>query len=217
MNKSHAIAALLLLVTVPLSNCGDSQQKRTSNQSIVLLCERADDVAVRFWYLPRDTDNTPGPLILLPTSSQDPRLDTRPNWILYVSLSNLHNVVRVLAQSNLEWKESGSPQTLVVDGLQLPQVGHTMEIAISYPNGSATARVQEERVCGMLSDVYDGLLSPAARESMAFWTGNVDCVMKPYRQAPSSNKVSRQLLINAAVSMGRRNTQLRPTWIENKG
>jgi hypothetical protein len=187
MNKTRSMAGLFISVVAWLSGCAHTTVQGNPSQSVLERCEAADDVALRFWYLPPDTNSSPGPLILLPVSSQDPRLDTRPGWSLYVSLSDLHDVVRTLARSHLEWKESSAPEQLVVDPLQLPQLDrHTMEVAISYPNGSATARVKTDRICPLLSDVYSALVSPKARESMALWTGNVDCVMKPYQSSSST-------------------------------
>jgi len=184
MSKVKSMVGLVILLAAWLSNCANAIAQGKSSQSVLERGELAEDVAVRFWYLPPDTDSSPGPLILLPVSSQDPRLDTRPAWVLYASLSDLHNVVRVLAQSHLDWKESKASKQLVVDPTQLPQLDrHTMEVVISYPNGSATARVKTDRICPLLSDVYSALVSVKARESMAFWTGNVDCVMKPYQSS----------------------------------
>ena len=57
------------------------------------------------------------------------------------------------------------PEKLIVDPRKLPQLdGHTMEIAVSYPNGSATTRIKTDQICPLLSDAYDGLISPKARE-----------------------------------------------------
>jgi hypothetical protein len=181
---SKLIAASLVLILASLPCCQHEPKQRTADQSVVEHCETAEDIAVRFWYLPPNTDSTPGPLILLPASSQDPRLDTRPAWVLYVSLSDLHSVVRVLAQSRLEWRESSAAKQLVVDPFQLPRLDRqTMEIAMSYPNRSAKTELKAERICPLLSRAYGALVSPKARETMAFWTGNVGCVMKLYQSS----------------------------------
>jgi hypothetical protein len=180
MQKS--IAGSFLLAMALLSTYVHAAATGKADQSVLQHCEVAEDVAIRFWYLPPDADLTPGPLIFLPVSSQDPRLDTRPAWVLYVSLADLHNVVRVLDRSHLEWKESSVPEKLIVDPLQLPQLdGHTMEIAVSYPNGSAITNVKTERVHPVIASVYCALVSAKARESMTVWSGNVDCVAKSYQ------------------------------------
>ena len=185
ISEAKSTAGLLLFVLASLLSCTHAPTQGTTDHSVVQRCEVAEDVAIRFWYLPPGTDSTPGPLILLPASSQDPRLDTRPAWVLYASLSDLHRIARILGQSHLEWKESDAPRQLLVDPLQLPQLDRqTMEIAMSFPSGSATAELKTERICPLLSSVYGSLVSPKARESMAFWTGNVGCVMKPYQVSP---------------------------------
>jgi len=185
MSASKSTRGLLFLILASLSSCRHAPTQGTTDQSVVQRCEVAEDVAIRFWHLPPDTDSAPGPLILLPASSQDPRLDTRPAWVLYVSLSDLHRVVRILAQTHLEWKESNAPKQLVVDPLQLPQLDRqAIEIAMSYPSGSATAELKTEQICPLLSSVYGSLVSPKARESMAFWTGNVGCVVKSHQVSP---------------------------------
>jgi hypothetical protein len=176
MRNERAVAGFALVAMTFLSLYANAVALVTASQSVLNRCESEDDVAIRLWYLPSDSNSTQGPLILLPTSSQDPRLDTRPAWILYVSLGEIHNVVRVLAQSNLRWKESSIPRKLVVDPLQLPHLGpHTMEIAVSYPTGSAIAEVTGDRVQPLIFKAYCALSSPKARESMAVWTGPMDC------------------------------------------
>jgi hypothetical protein len=184
--RTKLVTGFLIVTFGCVTNCPHIVAQKKTNQAVLDQSEVVDDVTVRFWYLPQDVDFSAGPLIFLPASSQDPQLDTRPTWILYVSLSDLHNVVRVLAQSHLEWKESSTPQKLVVESVQLPQLHRqTMEIAISNPNGSATTEIKtEERVCSVLADVYGAVQSPKARESMAFWAANVKCVMKPYQSTP---------------------------------
>ena len=99
MRMQKSIAGSFLLAVALLSTYVRAEGSGKADQSVRQHCEVAEDVAIRFWYLPPDNDLTPGPLIFLPVSSQDPRLDTRPAWVLYVSLSDLHNVVRVLDQS----------------------------------------------------------------------------------------------------------------------
>jgi hypothetical protein len=188
MKNRKCVARLMLLALSSLSACGTRQLPQGSApQTVLELCEVAEDVGVRFWYLPPNTNASPGPLIFLPVSSQDPRLDSRLAWVLYVSASDLHKVVRVLERSRLEWNESNISKQLIVDPLQLPRIDrHTMEIAVTYINGSATSEPKAERICPLLSNVYAALGSSKAREAMAFWTGNVGCVMQPYQSSPPS-------------------------------
>jgi hypothetical protein len=180
-------AVLVLLTVAPcLSSCRRTHTHEMRSQALLQRCESANDVAIRFFYSPH-SELAPGPLILLPASSQDPRLNTRPAWILYVSLEDLHRVVHVLDESHLEWKESAFPKQLVVDPLQLPHLdSQTMEISVSYPQGSGVAEIKTGRWCPLLSNVYGALDAAKARENMSIWTG-VDCVTKPSQKSVSPN------------------------------
>jgi len=181
MNKPKFLIPVLLLAAVAYGVVHGQPKPQTGTRGSVLeRCEQADDVAVRFYYNPmvNEPNFAPGPVIFLPVSSQDPRLGTRPGWSLYITLAELRGVLRVLSQSNLEWKESSSPMRLVVDPFDLPAGHHdSMQIAISCPSGSATAEVEARKVCPLLSEVYGSQGNPKAREAFAHWTGSVNCVV----------------------------------------
>lgn len=181
MNRSRLLIFLLLLAAAAFSVLQAKPASKLATQgSVVDRCEQAEDVVVRFYYNPtiNEPNLSPGPLILLPVSYQDPRLGTRPGWSLYVTLADLRNTLRVLIHANPEWKESESPKQLVVHPFDLPQPHHkSMELAISCPRGSATAEVEAGQVCSWLSKVYGALTNPKARQSFAHWTGSVSCVV----------------------------------------
>lgn len=181
MNKPKFLIPALLLAVLAFGVVHGQPKPQTGTRGSVLeRCEQADDVAVRFYYNPmvNEPNFAPGPVIFLPVSPQDPRLGTRPGWSLYITLAELRGVLRVLAQSNLGWKESSSPMRLVVDPFDLPAGHHdSMQVAISCPNGSATAELEAKKVCPLLSEVYGSLGNPKARDAFAHWTGSVDCVV----------------------------------------
>ena len=172
------IATLMLAVTVYGVLRAQSTSETGTRDSFVRGCERAEDVAVRFYYNPmiNQPNLTPGPLIFLPVSSQDPRLDTRPAWILYVTHPVLRRVLGVLIQSNVEWKGSSASIRLVVDPFDLPHAHHdSMELAVSCPSGSAKAEIDAKQVCGLLSKVSKTMTSPQARDALTFYEGTVSC------------------------------------------
>ncbi len=179
MKHSRAIALMMFLGVAELWGCQTKPAPQgAGGQSVLQRCETTDDVTVRFYYNPGPDDLSPGPLILLPASSQDPRLGTRPGWTLYLTLSDLRSVLRVLERSELKWKEFDAPKQLVVDPFQLPHLERgTMEISVSYPRGSATAELELKRVCPLLSDVYNSVSDSKSRSSMSPWVGS--CVVKP--------------------------------------
>lgn len=179
MNKAKfLIPALLVAAAVYGAACAQPNSQKGTHESIVESCERAEDAAVRFYYNPmiNQPNLSPGPLIFLPVSSQDPRLDTRPAWILYVTHRELRSVLEVLNRLNLEWKESSVPARLVVDAFDLPPGHHdSMQMAITCTTGSATAEVEAKQACGLLSQVARSLSNPKAREAMSFYAGTVSC------------------------------------------
>jgi hypothetical protein len=185
MGRAKLVSMLFVLGFVWISACTDMIARDAIGQSVLRGCQAAEDAGVRFWYDPPDQDSALTPLVLLPTSSQDPRLDSRPAWILYLSHSDLRSVFRVLAEANLKWTEFDAPQRLVVDPFQLPHISHqVMQIAISYPGGSATAEINSARIHPLMDSVYCAVSSSKARDSMAAWTGAVDCTAKEKASSP---------------------------------
>ena len=180
MRNGFILGLVLAVAACGCAGRSSVKPQRATQESVLVRCEQADDVVVRFYYSPmiNEPNLSPGPMILLPVSSQDSRVNTRPGWSMYLTLPQLRSVLRVLAQSNLEWKESSAPTRLVVDPFDLP-LGHhdSMQVAISYPSGSASAEVQASKVCPLLSEVYRTLSDPKAREAFAHWTGSVACVV----------------------------------------
>jgi hypothetical protein len=149
-----------------------------THRSVVEQCGLAEDVVVRFYYNPmiNQPNLSPGPLIVLPVSSQDPQVGTKSGWLLRITLADLHSMLRTLVQSNLECKESDSPKQLVVEPFGLPQPHHdSMQVAVSCPTGSATAEVEARQVCRLLSNVSKSLSSPTAREAVSFYGRTVSC------------------------------------------
>lgn len=179
MNKpKFLVPALLVAGTVYGAVHAQPKSQTGTRKSVVEGCGRADDVAVRFYYNPmiNQPNVSPGPLIFLPVSSQDPRLDTRPAWILYVTHPELRSVLGLLNRSNLEWKESSVPTPLVVDPFDLPPGHHdSMQVAVSCPAGSAIAEVEAKQACGLLSGLARSLSSPKARQAMSFYAASVSC------------------------------------------
>jgi hypothetical protein len=179
MNKPKSLIPMLVLSAAV---CGvlraQAAPQTGGRESVLERCERAEDVAVRFYYNPmiNQPNVSPGPLIVLPVSTQDPQVGTKSGWLLRVTLSDLRDVLRTLGQSKLDWKDSDSPKQLVVEPFGLPQPHHhTMEVAVSSPAGSATAEVDAKQACGLLSDVSKSLSSSKARNAVSFYAGTVSC------------------------------------------
>lgn len=190
MGTARTIAFTQLICLALISGCGPTSiRDRTSeHESTLVRCARAEDIVVRFWYsVPygEEPNIAAGPLILLPVSSQDTRLDTRPRWSMYVTLPELRAVIGVLNRSNLNWEESSGARRLVVDPLDLPKLGRErMEVALSCPVGSASTVLAGSQACPFLRNIYYALPDAKARDTMALWGGNVNCIM--VSQRPSS-------------------------------
>jgi hypothetical protein len=172
------IAVCLLAVAVYAGVRAQSANQTGPRGSVVERCGLADDVVVRFYYNPmiNEPNVSPGPLIILPVSSQDPQAGTKSGWLLRITLSDLRSVLQTLVQSNLEWTDSESPRQLVVRGFDLPHPHHdSMEVAVSCPAGSAKAEVEAKQVCGLLSNVSKSMSNPQARDAVTFYGGTVSC------------------------------------------
>lgn len=163
----------------------------TNPDSFLLHALKAEDVVVRFYYEPmvnEPTNISPGPLILMPVSSQDPRLGTKPAWIVFVTLTDLRRVLQVLAQAPLSWKESPSPRQLVVEPFALPNPHHdSMEVAVTTSNESATAELKASRVCNMLADLSNAITNMKARDGITFYRRTVSCLPPENRSNPGSS------------------------------
>jgi hypothetical protein len=167
-----------LLCSSLLSGQQRSTVQSGKPQSFVKRCAEDEDVVVRFYFNPlaHGEGTAHSPLIFMPVSSQDPRLDTRPAWILYITLTDLQSALNVLADRQILWKESTIPKRLVVDPVDLPEPQHdSMEIAVSSPRGSASAQVGAERTCDLLSEISDAVTNAKARESLSFYRRSVFC------------------------------------------
>lgn len=182
--------AFLLSVAVLLASCHQRPSALSDDQrsSFLQRSMKAEDVVVRFYYEP-STDEppniSPGPLILMPVSSQDPRLGTRPAWILYVTLVDLRRGLQVLGKTPLLWKGSARPKQLVVDPFDLPNPHHSsMEIAVTTSDESATAELEANHVCKLLSDLSDAVTSVKARDGIAFYRRTVSCLPPETKTSP---------------------------------
>jgi hypothetical protein len=181
VGREKLIAPLLFgLAFISVLSC---QQRPTVQsgkpQSFVERCAKDEDVVVRFYYNPlvHGEGTAHAPLILIPVSSQDPRLGTRPAWILYITLPDLRKALHVLADPQLLWKESLKPKQLVVDPFDLPEPHHdSMEIAVTSTQGSATAEIGAKRACDLLSDISNAVTNARARDSLAFYRRTVSCL-----------------------------------------
>lgn len=193
MKQAKLIVSLVFgLAFISLVSCQQrAAVQRDKPQSFVERCAQDEDVAVRFYYNPMlnepNISITPGPLILLPASSQDPRLGTRAAWILYVTIADLRNALHVLAGPQFLWKESPNPKQLVVDPFDLPQPHHdSMEIAVTSSHGSATTEIDAKRVCELLSDISNTVTNAKARDSLRFYQRTVSCLPPGTQSSPPS-------------------------------
>jgi len=184
-------AFLLGVAFLLLASCHQRPTAVSESQRGTFLTRaiKAEDVVVRFYYEPmidEPTNISPGPLILMPVSTQDPRLGTKPAWILYVTLADLRRELQVLAEEPLTWKESRRSKELVVDGFALPNPHHSsMEIAVTTSDESAIAELEASHVCKVLSDLSNAITSVKARDGIAFYRRTVSCLPPETQGGPN--------------------------------
>lgn len=138
---------------------------------------KADDVAVRFYYSPivNGSGKYHAPIVVLPVSTQDPRLGTRPELSLYVTLTDLRLIINALSNSQLHWRQSPHPTLLLVHPSQLPPQHLSMEIVVTTPEQSTTAEVEPGKICVVLEKVVNAPLDAQARDILAFYRDTVNC------------------------------------------
>jgi hypothetical protein len=181
--KYLGLAMLLAsgIAALSLGSCRPRAEPQASTQQrLIEKCEGDEDVAVRLYYDPfRPGDKLywpRPPLIFLPVSSRDPRLNTRPAWILYVTFPQLRRVLHVLENPKFSWEESDIPRKLVVDPFDLPKTHlESMEVAVACSHGSAVTRVESQNICSFLSDISGVLDNKVARDNFSFYMGTLSC------------------------------------------
>jgi hypothetical protein len=178
--------ALLLAAginSLSVGYCRSGIARETKVQSsLVGRCAEDEDVRLRFFYLDipvtdsRTVGFPPSPLVIIPASSEDPGLNTRPAWILYVAFPQLRSVMRFLENPKFSWEESSAPRKLVVDPFDLPKTHfESMEVAVSCSHGSAITRVKSQDICPFLSDVSEVLNNKLARDNFAHFMVQYSC------------------------------------------
>jgi hypothetical protein len=146
------------------------------------MCLQEHDVGVRLYYDPIVNGEATGhqPCIFLPVSSEDPRLGTRPAWILYVSFADVQKVLEYLDSQAFAWKASAAPTRIVVDAFDLPEPQHdALEIVVTCPRGSAEIQVPQARICGFISGLSKVLTDQKSRERFAHYERTINCEPEP--------------------------------------
>ena len=156
----------------------DTGLTKAKSESSLKMCLQEPDVGVRLYYNPlvNGEGTAHQPCIFLPVSSEDPRLGTRPAWILYVSFADVRKVLEYLDSQEFAWKESGAPTPIVVDAFDLPQPQHdALQIVVTCPHGSAEVQVPQARICSFVSGLSKVLTDPKSRDRFAFYERTIYC------------------------------------------
>jgi hypothetical protein len=176
-SASLSVALLLLGFSLPAVLSSGRGSKIETPQT----CATEPDVSIRLYYNPmvKGEGTAHSPCIFLPVSVEDPRLGTRPAWILYDSLSDVQAVLKLLSNQHFDWMESPDRAKLVVEPFELPQPQHTsMQIAVGCPHRSATTQVRQEQICALLSDISKLLENPKAKQSFDTYRRSVSCEVR---------------------------------------
>lgn len=187
--SAAAISSAILGVLLLAPHC--QLEAGQNHETLVGLCSQDEDIGIRLYYNPMmdGIGTAHSPMILFPASSQDPRLGTRSDWILYVTLADLRKVLHLLSQTDLSWEESASQKQIVVEAMDLPEPHHnSMQILVNCTCGSAVAELQARQVCSFLHQASRELTGPKALNSMIFYEKSVCCdsEQRPGRKIQSS-------------------------------
>jgi hypothetical protein len=156
------LVVLVALLPAPASH--SISQDTKDDKAVVFPVD--EKTAVRFFFQPDDGNYFHFPLVFRSVSQGDPRLNTAPmadeGRTVYISDSEMRQLLRGLAHSELSWTESASVQMLG----PARKLEKSQDMIITYvsANASATASVRKNKICATLKG-----LDPAIKTPRALW------------------------------------------------
>jgi hypothetical protein len=130
----------------------------------------------RIFYLPPENYFHP-PLIFRVVGENDPRLGTAPmadlGRTVYISLSEMRNLIAALADSNLSWQESKKLET--PKEIETHEMTDKMEVKLFSSSGTDRAFVDPKRLCERLAPLDAALKQPRALWEFQLFRVDYDC------------------------------------------
>lgn len=163
MSGRRSIRVCLFLFATLTSAPWTSTQ--TTDQGHALTLPAAKDTVVRFFYQPPDGEYLHHPLLFRVVKKSDPRWNTIAyldvGRTLYISLSDMQQLMTNIAHLSLQWDESAEIEPLeTVDDIKLDALG--MDITVLSAKGTAKARIERDQICETLAKLDGALLTPRA-------------------------------------------------------
>lgn len=172
--------ALAALVAV---DAGGMQSSQKPFRAFDLHLEADDKTAVRFFYQPAAGDYFHAPLVFSVIEEGNSLINTAPmreaGRTVYISLSEMSDVVQGLKRSDIVWQESGDIVTLG-SYKKLP-LFDDMEILVANSMGTAKARIAPKAICRTLKPLDAALKTPRALWEFQGFRLNYGCKVPGFK------------------------------------
>lgn len=151
-------------VALPMCAVMSWTQARQSRASELVLAFPVDEnTAVRFFYQPSG-NYFHFPLVFRAIDQKDPRPNTAAmaaeGRTVYISLSDMRQLMQELADSELMWQESDKSETF--ESFRKLEISDNMVITVASSKGTAGARLNPTKICKTLKPLDSALKVPRA-------------------------------------------------------
>jgi hypothetical protein len=162
--RKHAILRTVVLALMTTASAAVMLAQQLAYKGFVLKSPVGNDTAVRFFYY-SGGDFFQEPLIFRPVEQEDPHLNTalpaKEGWITFLAFDEMSQLMQVLAQSNLPWKESRKAK--VFGPFRLPdEISVSMDIEVISSMGTASAKLSPTMICETLGPLDSTLKTQRA-------------------------------------------------------
>jgi hypothetical protein len=152
----------LLLVTLTSAKPAYCQ---AASQGDALTLPASKHAVVRFFYQPPEGEYLHHPLLFRVVKKSDSRWNTiaylNVGHTLYISLSDMQQLMINLAHLSLQWEESTEIEPLETwDNVN--SYGYGMGIKVLSSKGTAKALIEHDKICETLAQLDGALLTPRA-------------------------------------------------------
>ena len=160
---------LLMVATLALALAIWQQGSERDLDRLLQDCSQRSEFAIRFFYVPLDSDYFRHPRILRQVPDDDPQLGTAPlverqGYNIYVTSTEMSAILEKLRQSRLQWMVKQQPTTLERNPLEakVSDPWKAMEVTATCSSGSAIGKIRPQTICPHLAKIGGALHSRRA-------------------------------------------------------